>query len=64
MGHAQLVEQIAKTFCEASGLYKWEDTKGSLRDWYLKGAEAISQIPDRAAVPEGVCSPHAPSDTP
>jgi hypothetical protein len=35
------VEQVAKAFCEASGLYKWEDTQGSVREWYLKGAAAI-----------------------
>jgi hypothetical protein len=62
MGHAQLIEQIAKTFCEASGFYKWDDTKGSLRDWYLKGAEAVSQLPDQAAGVEVVCSPLGLSD--
>jgi hypothetical protein len=35
------IELIAKTFCEASGLYKWEDTRGSLRQWYLTGAAAV-----------------------
>jgi hypothetical protein len=35
------VELVAKTFCEASGLYKWEDTRGSLREWYLTGAAAV-----------------------
>jgi len=43
------VEKIAAAFCEASGLYKWEDTQGSLRDWYLKGAEAVLlRIPEDA----------------
>lgn len=36
-----LVEWIAMTFCEASGLYKWEDTHGRLREWYLEGAQSI-----------------------
>jgi hypothetical protein len=40
------VEEIAKAFCEASGLYKWDDTRGSLREWYLKGAEAIHKLWD------------------
>lgn len=36
-----IVERMAKAFCEASGFYKWEDTHGSLREWYLMGAQAI-----------------------
>jgi hypothetical protein len=35
------IELVAKTFCEASGLYKWEDTRGSVRQWYLTGAVAV-----------------------
>ena len=37
----ELVEAMAKAFCEASGRYKWDDTTGSLRDWYLDGVRAI-----------------------
>lgn len=32
---------IAKAFCEASGRYRWEDTRGLLREWYLQGARAV-----------------------
>jgi hypothetical protein len=38
-----LVEHVAKAFCEAEGLYRWEDTHGLLRQWYLKGAAAAIQ---------------------
>ena len=40
-------EEIAKTFCEASGLYSWEDTKKCLPDlseWYLTGAKAVKYL--------------------
>lgn len=35
------IEEMAQIFCEASGLYKWEETHGILREWYLAGAKAI-----------------------
>lgn len=38
-------EIIAKTFCEASGLYKWGDTSGGMRKWYLQGARAVLDLP-------------------
>lgn len=36
--HDALVERMAQAFCEHSGHYKWADTKGSVREWYLAGA--------------------------
>jgi predicted hotdog family 3-hydroxylacyl-ACP dehydratase len=35
------VERAAQAFCEASGFYKWPDTRGSVREWYLAGARAV-----------------------
>lgn len=49
MCRMDLTEIAAKAFCEAAGLYKWEDTKGLLRDWYLKGAQAILALPPAEA---------------
>jgi hypothetical protein len=34
-------EELAKAFCEASGVYKWEDTPQSMKDWYLQGIDAV-----------------------
>ena len=34
------IEIAAKAFCEASGRYKWDDTNGSMREWYMAGMEA------------------------
>ncbi len=42
-----LTERIAQAFCEASGLYRWDDTHGSLRDWYLAGAAVVVAEIDR-----------------
>ena len=41
-----LVEEIAKAFCEASGVTKWNDTPSSFREWYLRGAEAVLKLWD------------------
>ena len=42
--YSELIEMMAKAFCEASGIYKWEDTQGSVREWYLKGAQAAYSV--------------------
>ena len=37
----ELVENAARAFCEASGLYRWADTNEFLRGWYRDGARAV-----------------------
>ena len=41
MSEPNLIEIVAKAFCEHAGYYKWEETKGSVREWYLAGAKAV-----------------------
>ena len=40
----ELVEDVARAFCEASGLYRWTDTGEFLRCWYRQGAHAAVAV--------------------
>ena len=41
------VEDLAKAFCEASGIYKWKDTPESMKEWYRAGIKAVlKQVPN------------------
>jgi hypothetical protein len=56
-----LTERIAQAFCEASGLYRWDDTYGSLRDWYLAGAAAVLAEIDRLTVSVALSNDDGPN---
>ena len=44
-----LIERIAQAFCEHSGHYRWSDTKGSVRAWYLAGAAKALAVMEAAS---------------
>ncbi len=54
-----LKEQLAKAFCEASGLYKWEDTPETMKQWYLAGIEAALKVMREPT--EAMCNAKVPN---